>query len=494
MKKLTKTAFHDYRACSKSFWLRHNRPDAIAWPAPSAMDQTRMRDGQQVEALSHDFVASTFPTRQIASQVTFECETLLARADFIMDAADGRCDLIEVKGSTKVKESSALDHVTDAALQLLVAERSGRAVDRVYLVHLNGDYCRRGDLDITGLFVAVDITGEVRERLADLAGDIDAAAAFLMTAEIDENGCDCRFSGVAKRCAAFHHFNPTVPADGAHHLPRVSSAKLRKWEHDFSLHAIDPADLSPGQALVHRACVEGAVIDHEAIKAFLASARYPLHFYDYETTGPAVPPVDGYRPYQALPVQFSLHRLSEDGNLEHFEWLADAHGQQLELIEALEGSFAPTGSAIAWHKSFENGCNKRLAELYPAKAEFLSSLCERTVDLEDPFKKHYVDWGFRGSTSIKKVLPVLCPELSYADFEVHDGTGAVEAWNCMLETDDVGVKSDLRRQLSAYCELDSLAMVRIYECLVRTASVQALACLKPLRVAAGRPDICIENS
>lgn len=468
MNKLTKTAFHDYRACPKTFWLRHNRPSAIAWPAPSAMDQTRMRDGQQVEALSHEFIATEFPSRQISSQVTFQCETLLARADFIMDADDGRCDLIEVKGSTKVKESGAYDHITDAAFQLLVAERSGQGVDRVYLVHLNGAYCRAGELDSSTLFIAVDITDEARERLADLALEIDAAAELLVVTEIDEDGCECRFAGVAKRCAAFDHFNPTVPPDGAHHLPRISTAKLRKWEHDFSLYAIDPADLSPSQALVQRACLEGAIINHEAIIKFLAAAVWPLHFYDYETTGPAVPPVDGYRPYQALPVQFSLHRLAEDGTLEHFEWLADGHGQQLALIEALEASVAPTGSAISWHKSFENGCNKRLGELYPAKAAFMSSLCERTLDLEDPFKKHYVDWGFRGSTSIKKVLPVLCPELRYSTGEVHDGTGAVEAWNCMIEAVDVRVKADLRRQLLAYCELDSLAMVRIHGCLLTT--------------------------
>lgn len=473
MTKLTKTAFHDYRSCTKTFWLRHNRPGAIAWPAPSAMDQTRMRDGQQVEGLSHEFIATAFPSRQISSQVTFESETLLARADLIMDAPDNRCDLIEVKGSTKVKESGGYDHVTDAAFQLLVAERSGRGVNRVYLVHLNGDYSRVGDLDITSLFVAVDITDEARERLDELTVEIDAAAELLIAAEIDEDGCECRFAGVAKRCAGFDHFNPTVPSDGAHHLPRISSAKLRLWQNDFSLHSIDPADLSPGQALVHRACLEGTLIDREAIKSFLETAIYPLHFYDYETTGPAIPPVDGYRPYQALPVQFSLHRVSANGAIEHFEWLAEAHGQQLELVEALETCFAATGSAIAWHKSFENGCNKRLSELYPAKAGFLGSLCERTIDLEDTFKKHYVDWGFRGSTSIKKVLPVLCPELSYAEKEVHDGTGAVEAWNCMVETAEPNERAELRRQLLAYCALDSLAMLHIFNCLVRTVATDS---------------------
>jgi hypothetical protein len=198
--------------------------------------------------------------------------------------------------------------------------------------------------------------------------------------------------------------------------------------------------------------------------------RFPIYFYDYETTGPAIPPVDGYRPYQALPVQFSLHRMNENGPTEHLEWLADDHGQQLQLIERLEQLIGEEGCAVSWNKGFENGCNKRMSELYPEKETFLLGLNRRTIDLEEPFKKHYVHWGFRGSTSIKKVLPILCPELSYSTEDVHDGLGAVEAWCRMIESVDPAEKADLRRQLLAYCRLDSLAMVRIYEVLNRTLS------------------------
>jgi hypothetical protein len=59
--------------------------------------------------------------------------------------------------------------------------------------------------------------------------------------------------------------------------------------------------------------------------------------------------------------------------------------------------------------------------------------------------------------------------LSYPTSEVHDGTGAVEAWNRMIEMNDVGERDDLRRQLLAYCRLDSLAMVQIHSCLERQA-------------------------
>lgn len=88
-----------------------------------------------------------------------------------------------------------------------------------------------------------------------------------------------------------------------------------------------------------------------------------------------------------------------------------------------------------------------------------------TRDLMKPFEEDYVDGRFGGSTSIKKVLPVLVPDLKYNASEVHDGTGALEAWKSLITTNDTDKKAEIRRQLLAYCELDTLAMVEIYKVL-----------------------------
>lgn len=77
-------------------------------------------------------------------------------------------------------------------------------------------------------------------------------------------------------------------------------------------------------------------------------------------------------------------------------------------------------------------------------------------DLMNIFKEDYVDYRFRGSTSIKKVLPVLCPQFSYQDLEVQDGTMALDPdFNENIE--------QTRKNLLAYCELDTFAMVEIYK-------------------------------
>ena len=88
------------------------------------------------------------------------------------------------------------------------------------------------------------------------------------------------------------------------------------------------------------------------------------------------------------------------------------------------------------------------------------------IDLEVVFKTAYVDARFDGSTSIKKVLPVICPELSYEDLEVKDGTSAMESWERMINSD--GEDADqIADALLSYCELDTFAMVEIYRFLTR---------------------------
>ena len=85
------------------------------------------------------------------------------------------------------------------------------------------------------------------------------------------------------------------------------------------------------------------------------------------------------------------------------------------------------------------------------------------LDLEDIFKIGYVDIAFGGSTSIKKVLPNLLPELNYDDLEVSSGTDAMVAFAKMLDTDDQKEVGQIRKEMLDYCRLDTLAMVRIFE-------------------------------
>ncbi len=67
--------------------------------------------------------------------------------------------------------------------------------------------------------------------------------------------------------------------------------------------------------------------------------------------------------------------------------------------------------------------------MLPHSATFYDGLNNRIVDLMHPFSKGlYVDAAFGGSASIKKVLPVLVPELDYSELAIQDGSEAQSSW------------------------------------------------------------------
>jgi hypothetical protein len=76
---------------------------------------------------------------------------------------------------------------------------------------------------------------------------------------------------------------------------------------------------------------------------------------------------------------------------------------------------------------------------------------------------------FKGRTSIKKVLPVLCPHLNYSELGIGDGMTASISW-FRAATWGVAMDDEKRKKifddLEKYCELDTLAMVEIFNHLV----------------------------
>ena len=85
-------------------------------------------------------------------------------------------------------------------------------------------------------------------------------------------------------------------------------------------------------------------------------------------------------------------------------------------------------------------------------------------DLRDIFsKQHYVHPDFRGSTSIKDVMPVLVPELSYDGLAIKEGTMASEQWWAMTAVEtEASERTAIADALRAYCKLDSYAMYAIW--------------------------------
>ena len=217
-------------------------------------------------------------------------------------------------------------------------------------------------------------------------------------------------------------------------------------------------------------------IDHAAIKREMAKLEYPLNFLDYETYNPGVPFYDGYKPYQHMVFQYSLHVFeTPNSEPEHFECLVtEETDPSIKLVEHLSKHISPTGSVIVWYRPFEGARNSEMAERYPEYSDFLLNINERIYDLMDVFSKgYYVHRDFHGSASIKNVLPVLVQdhEITYDDLPIPKGDEAMMAW--------VGIMSGIKPQeeveqtkqdLLRYCEMDTLAMVKNWQALTSLVS------------------------
>jgi hypothetical protein len=169
-----------------------------------------------------------------------------------------------------------------------------------------------------------------------------------------------------------------------------------------------------------------------------------------------------------VPFQYSLHIQHEPGGeLEHKEYLHTENSNPIPpLLKKLKEDMEGKGSVLVWYETFEKGRNKEMAEFAPEYKDFLEDVNDRIVDLMLPFKEgKYVHKNFYGSASIKKVLPVLVPELSYKELGVQDGGTALRTWCEAFLEEKHDDKEKVAADLIEYCKLDTLAMVKILEAL-----------------------------
>jgi hypothetical protein len=211
-------------------------------------------------------------------------------------------------------------------------------------------------------------------------------------------------------------------------------------------------------------------IDREGIAERLHELEYPLYFLDYETVNPSIPQFKGMAPLQQITFQHSLHVIDSPGReIAHHEFLSDGSGiPPRDLAEHLATLIGKTGSVLVWYKHFEMARNTEMGELYPEFAEFFAAVNERIFDLYEIFShKLYRDPALKNN-SLKSVLPLLVPEMTYENLNIGDGGAAMSRWYDEVYTGKNPItKANTMDDLREYCWQDTLAMVKILEYLLR---------------------------
>lgn len=394
----------------------------------------------------------------------FIFDNVLVRVDILKRNDDGTFDLIEVKSNTSLKK----EHLPDCAIQLYVLRNLGIQIRQVCIMYLNREYVRRGELDLSQLFIIQPINNKIKEELENVPKYLNEISLvlsknkepFWKIGSICNNPYPCEFK---KYCWK------DVNAKSIHFISRITD-KQRQYLIDIDVNLIqdvpDNFKLSEPQK-IQVGCEKSQekFINYKLINEHLAQLQYPLYFLDFETYGYAIPKYEGTKPYQQLPFQYSLHvKQHPSSELEHYEFLfEEEENPSRALANHLIHHVGSIGSIVVYYASFEGSRIKEMAGEFLDLTLQLQLIHNRLWDLQIPFaKKWYCDPNFNGSASIKNVLPVLAPELSYSTLEIQKGDVAQLKYLELLNLPPENAEHNkIKRALLEYCCLDTFAMVHI---------------------------------
>ena len=516
---LSKSQYIRGLQCHKSLWLYKHKPelrDASDTQKESLFNtgyqvgdlaRALFADGVEIEFDAHNFDGMIQKTKELITngveviyEATFKENGVFAMADILVKNKETNLwDIYEVKGATEVKEH----YLHDASIQWYALSHAIE-LGRAYIVHINNKYVRNHQaasmkykkasvlndftvdkkmlstqrfkllqegLDIDQLFTIEDITDEVLSKQGEIPLQLAQMQEMLKgdMPDIDigkhcDNPYECDFSEHCWR-----------------HIPKQNSvfdlayARGKQWELYYKgiLNIDDIADdfhLGENarlQVTYHKS--QEIKIDKPKIKEFLDTIKYPINFFDFETFQNAIPRFDNQRPYAQMPFQYSLHILHEDGTLEHKEFLGDENSDPRRVLsEQMLKDITPKGSIVVYNQSFEKTQIRNLAQLYSDLQEQLLALNDRVIDLAHPFQyKYYYHPKFNGRYSIKVVLPTLFPNDDELDYKklgtIQNGGDAMDTFASLHLLKDESKLDEIKKDLLAYCRLDTLAMVRIWE-------------------------------
>ena len=502
MKRLSKSRYTTYCQCPKALWLKVYKPDEATVDAGV---EVRFESGNEVGDLamglfglyvevttnkedgSLDLNAMVEKTKQemergteVICEASFTFESHYCAVDILRKTKEDWA-IYEVKSSSfpefDGQEAKLEKYAPDIAYQKWVLEQCGIKVTDTYLVCLNSDYVRQGELNLQQLFVTIDMKELVDNEYLKVPARVSQALKLLASEEepdldLSEHCMKPYGCAFLDYCKHLHG----VPSDKStvFDLYRMNFSKTLEHYHAgrISFEDVHNERLSDKQQMqVECTLKQTEHIDKKAIREFLSSLNFPLFFLDFETLQQPVPQYDGQSPYQQITFQYSLHiKESEDAPYQHKDFLAPSDGSdpRRSLAEQLCKDIPMNVCTLAYNKGFECGRIKELATLYPNLAVHLLNIRDHILDLLTPFQSgYYYVPAMGGSFSIKSVLPALFPDepsLNYhnLDERCQNGSNAMTLFPRIqfMEPEEAATS---REALLRYCELDTWAMVKVWE-------------------------------
>jgi len=318
---LTKTDFLCYLEAPLHLWAdKHDRLEQVS---PTKYQLHLIEQGKDIETLAQqlllELVNQTPGTQELTFQQIVTDPPFQARLDALVYDPEAKAyDIYEIKSGSSVKK----EYLYDAAFQQLVAQ-ANFPVRNIYLILINTEYARLGPLQAHQLLQVVNVNQQVAPLLPDVRTGREAA--WQVASQRSADGIEECVKPKTCPCPELCH--PELPEHSIFELPRLHHTKARQLKTQGLLAIRDlPADfpLTERQQVHVKAVRTGQPhIDRRQVGEALSTLVFPLYFLDYETYNPAIPLYDGYRPYQHIVFQYSLHIFQDvAADPIHHEYLA----------------------------------------------------------------------------------------------------------------------------------------------------------------------------
>lgn len=483
----SKSKYIEYVKCAKAAWLTRYKPETRV---RSAADIQSLEEGHVIGDIAKGYFGSFVEATAYREDRSLDISQMIEKTKkFIRDGAENICEaafsyngvycavdllhrekdgfaIYEVKKYTSVKDI----HIVDVALQKYILEGCGIKIVGTYLMHLNGDFVREGAIDLKKLLIIEDIGAAVSEEQKNIERVLPEAEAYLAA----ESEPEMEISGNCEHCDYFEHCTSFLPKPNVFDS-HYSSFNKKLECYNSGILTLDQVMDAEEQMFLKKhplavAVADGSIyVEKDNIREFLETLSYPLYFLDFETTKAIVPEYDGVKSSQQVAFQYSLHYIKEEGGeLFHKEFLAESGTDTRRAVaERLVADIPNDVCVLAYNMSFECGRIQELADTFPDLAEHLLAIKNNIKDLIIPFRKKYCyTRAMEGSYSIKYVLPALFPNeprLNYHNLEgVHNGGEAMSLFPQIAAMPPEQAKN-ARKWLLAYCELDTFAMVMVWQ-------------------------------
>lgn len=484
----SKSKYVKFMNCHKRLWLEKYRPEYQEEQHNITQCINGNLVGDLAMSLFGDFyLAETNPMdiptqikntemalarkEKIICEASFSVGTNYCAVDILKLEDDGTYSINEVKSSTKVKDS----YIKDLSYQYYVLTQYGLNVSKVNLIYVNNKYVFNESLNLNEYFVIEDLTNKIIIESLNVGSNLEMSNSILNNIEepnVELSGACEEYSG----CPFKKYCYKTKGLPDENSVLELYSCRdkflfVNNGILSFNQLITNGIALSETQQRqVDYALNKSAddyYINKPLIKKFFDNLVFPLYFFDFESYQAVIPNLDGTKPYQQIPFQYSLHILEENGNVKHKEFLGNGKTDpRLELTKQMVNDLGTSGTIIAYNMSFEKTRIKELGVKFPQYANDLLAITNRFMDLADIFKKGYFyNKAMGGSFSIKSVLPSLFPNddsLNYKNLEqIHKGDEASQTYLELANMTNDDYNKTIKNLL-AYCKLDTYAMLKIY--------------------------------